>query len=74
MKFILEFDETESYEHEVCCKSLDILLLLDNLDSEIRSALRKECGEFAKLDVETLEKIRDWVWEQRHFRNIPELK
>jgi len=73
MKLILEFDETERYEHEVACKGLDILILLDDIDQEIRSALKHECGEFAKLDVETMEAVRAWIWEQRSKRNIPEL-
>jgi len=73
MKLILEFDETERYEHEVACKGLDILILLDDIDQEIRSALKHECGEFAKLDVETMEAVRAWIWDQRTTRNIPEL-
>ncbi len=73
MKLILEFDETERYEHEVACKGVDILILLDDIDQEIRSALKHECGEFAKLDVETMEAVRAWIWEQRSKRNIPEL-
>lgn len=73
MKLSLEFDETERYEHEVACKGLDILILLDDIDQELRSALKHECGEFAKLDVETMEAVRSWIWEQRSKRNIPEL-
>ena len=73
MKLTLEFDETERYEHEVACKGLDILILLDDIDQEIRSALKHECGEFAKLDIETMEAVRAWIWEQRSKRNIPEL-
>ena len=74
MKMVLEFDESERYEHEVACKSLDLLLLLEDIDSELRSGLNYECGEFAKCDVETIGKLRDWIWEQRRDRNIPELK
>jgi len=73
MKLTLEFDETERYEHEVACKGLDILILLDDIDQELRAALKHECGEFAKLDVETMEAVRAWIWEHRSKRNIPEL-
>jgi len=73
MKLILEFDETERYEHEVACKGLDILILLDDIDQELRSALKHECGEFAKLDVDTMEAVRAWIWKERSDRNIPEL-
>ena len=74
MKMTLEFDETERYEHEVACKALDILILVDDIDQELRSALKHECGEFAKLDEDTMEAVRAWIWEQRSQRNIPELK
>ena len=73
MKMTLEFDETERYEHEVACKALDILILVDDIDQELRSALKHECGEFAKLDAETMEAVRAWIWQQRSDRNIPEL-
>ena len=73
MKMTLEFDETERYEHEVACKALDILILLDAIDSELRTALKYDGGEFAGLDVNSMEKIREWIWEQRTKRNIPEL-
>jgi hypothetical protein len=73
MKLTLEFNETERYEHEVACKGLDILILLDDIDQELRSALKHECGAFAKLDVEAMEAVRAWIWEQRTSRNIPEL-
>lgn len=74
MKMTLEFDETERYEHEVACKALDILILLDAIDSELRTALKYEGGAFAKMDEDTMEAVRAWIWEQRSERNIPELK
>ena len=74
MKMTLEFDETERYEHEVACKALDILILVDDIDEELRSALKHECGESAKLDEDTREAVRAWIWEQRSDRNIPELR
>ena len=73
MKMTLEYDETERYEHEVACKSLDILILVDDIDQELRSALKHECGAFAKLDEDTMEAVRAWIWEERTKRNIPEL-
>ena len=74
MKMTLEYDETERYEHEVACKALDILILVDDIDQELRSALKHDGGEFAGLDVNSMEKIREWIWEQRTKRYIPELK
>jgi len=73
MKMTLEFDETERYEHEVACKGLDILILLDDIDQELRSALKHESGEFANLDADTMEAVRAWIWKERSDRNIPEL-
>ena len=74
MKMTLEYDETERYEHEVACKALDILILVDDIDQELRSALKHESGAFEKLDEDTMEAVRTWIWEQRSDRNIPELK
>jgi hypothetical protein len=74
MKMTLEYDETERYEHEVACKALDILILVDDIDQELRSALKHESGAFAKMDEDTMEAVRTWIWEQRSERNIPELK
>jgi hypothetical protein len=73
MKLILEFDDSERYEHEVACKALDVLILVDDIDQELRSALKHGGGEFAGLDFNSMEKIREWIWEQRTSRNIPEL-
>jgi hypothetical protein len=73
MKMTLEYDETERYEHEVACKALDILILVDDIDQELRSALKHESGAFAKMDEDTMESVRAWIWEERTKRNIPEL-
>jgi hypothetical protein len=47
---------------------------VDDIDQELRSALKHESGAFAKLDEDTMEAVRAWIWEQRSDRNIPELK
>ena len=73
MKMTLEYDETERYEHEVACKALDILILVDDIDQELRSALKHESGAFSKMDEDTMEAVRAWIWEERTKRNIPEL-
>lgn len=74
MKLTLEFDETERDEHEICCRAIDLLILLDDIDSELRSAIDHESGAFAKCDSETIEKIRDWIWNERNDRRIPEFR
>jgi hypothetical protein len=47
--------------------------LVDDIDQELRSALKHESGAFAKLDEDTMEAVRAWIWEERGKRNIPEL-
>lgn len=71
----LEFDlATESYEHEVATRAIDILIVLDAIDAELRSALKYESGAFGKCDMETVEKIREWIWDKRIQERIPELR
>ena len=73
-KATLEFNLPEQeWDFKYACAGLDALLTLNDIDQELRSALKHECGEFAKLDVETMEAVRAWIWEQRSKRNIPEL-
>ena len=69
----MQIESQKRYEHEVACKALDILILVDDIDQELRSALKHESGAFAKLDEDTMEAVRAWIWEQRTSRNIPEL-
>jgi hypothetical protein len=71
----LEFDlTTEAYEHEVATRAMDILIVLDAIDSELRSALKYETGAFGKCDLDTIEKIRSWIWDKRSQERIPELR
>ena len=53
MKAILEFDLPEDqHDHAYALAGVDALLVISDLENEIRSKLRYDCGEFAKFEVE----------------------
>jgi len=75
MKAILEFELPEdSAEMRYALAGLDALLVLSDLDNELRSLLKHGAGAFAGLDEKTIERVREWVWDQRSTRNLPEVR
>ena len=53
MKAILEFNlPEEEPEHRYALAGIDALLLISDLENEIRSKLRYDCGEFREFNVE----------------------
>jgi hypothetical protein len=93
MKATLSFNLPEDQdEHRYALSGVDALLLINDLENEIRSKLRHDCGEFKKFraniwdeesgkylneeiegDDQTLERVWNWIIEQKQYRNIPEL-
>ena len=53
MKAILEFNlPEEEPEHRYALAGIDALLLINDLENEIRSKLRHDCGEFKEFTAE----------------------
>ena len=53
MKAILEFNLPEEQDdHAYALSGLDALLVINDLENEIRSKLRYDAGEFKEFDVE----------------------
>jgi hypothetical protein len=84
MKATLEFTLPEERVEHICAvKGMDAILIVDDLLSEIRSFLHHEGGEFkswrnedgtqCKGDFETLEKVRNYIWELRKDNEIPDV-
>lgn len=84
MKAFLEFNlPEEEPEHLAAVKSVDSILLIDDLLNEIRDFLRYGSGEFQEWKDEnetlqtahaaTLEKVRAFIFAQREERQIPDL-
>ena len=72
MKATLEFTlPDDKVEFECASKGLDSSILIDDLSNEIRAALKYESGEFAKLDPDTLEKVREWLFNEITERRLP---
>lgn len=91
MKATLTFKlPEEEPEHRYALAGVDALILISDLEAEIRSKLRHDCGEFREFAVErygdngvttervkgdddTLEKIWQWIIDQKQARSLPEL-
>ena len=52
---------------------LNALCLLDDLDNELRNKTKYDGGIFADYDGDTIEKVRQYLWELRNERRLPEL-
>lgn len=84
MKATLEFDlPEEQHEHSYAVHGIDALLLINDLEQEIRSFMNHSCGEFAKWrndddkqcqgDFETLQRVWDFILREKESRRLPEL-
>lgn len=84
MKAILEFNLPEDEaEHKYALAGLDALLLIHNLEQEIRQLLRHGGGEFQEWRNEegevfkgcpkTLARVRQWILAEKQERLLPEL-
>ena len=84
-KATLEFNLPEQeYDFKYACAGLDALLTLNDIDQELRSAVRYNTGEFThyiddetkerkECCVETLHHVRKVINEMVHERKLPEL-
>lgn len=76
MKGILEYDLSDpddADQFKYAQAGLSVLCLLEDLDNELRSKTKHDGGEFRDCDGDTIDKVRKYIWELRHERNIPEL-
>jgi hypothetical protein len=75
MEAILKFNlPEEKSDHAYAVAGLDALLVISDILSECRSKLKYESGEFKDCDDATIEKVRDFIVELKHHRNLPELE
>jgi hypothetical protein len=75
VKTILEFNlPEEKPELDYALAGVDALLVISDILSECRCKLKYDSGEFKDCDDATIEKVRDFVVELKHHRNLPELE
>lgn len=56
MKAVLEFNLPEEQEdHAYALAGLDALLVINDLENEIRMKLKHNCGEFKEFDIESFD-------------------
>jgi hypothetical protein len=84
-KATLEFNLPEQeWDFKYALSGLDALLTINDLDQELRSAMKHECGELShyrddetgerkKCCYETLELVRSKLWEIHNKYKLPEL-
>ena len=84
MKATLEFDlPEEEQEHRYALAGVDALLLLNDLEEAIRELLHSDCGYFTEWTneegeicegcPETLQRVWNWIIEQKQERKLPDL-
>ena len=84
MKAILEFNlPEEEHEHSYALAGIDALIVINDLEADIRSFMRHDCGEFAKWrndddkecsgDYDTLQRVWDVIIRMKQDRRLPEL-
>lgn len=74
MKATLTFDlPEEAQDHKYALAGTDALIVISDILSEIRSALRYESGELKDCDADTLEKVSDLIYRLKQDRQLPEL-
>jgi hypothetical protein len=82
MKATLEFDYPEDErDHKYALAGLDALLLINDLENEIREMLRRDGGHFKKWIDEndkqqsgcyaTLERVWQYIIDQKEERRLP---
>jgi len=84
MKATIEYQlPEEEHDMKYALAGVDALLVLDDIDNEIRSYLKYGSGELRQFVTEegkecpacheTLEVVKAWIWERRRERNLPDL-
>ena len=74
MKAILEFSLPEDqHDHKYALAGTDALIVISDILSEIRSALKYESGELKDCDADTLFKVSDLIYRLKQDRQLPEL-
>jgi hypothetical protein len=79
MKATLEFTlPEEEYEYAAAIKGVASLCVLDDLLGELRNAVKYNSGPLSEasevdeaVNMITLEKVRDYIWELRNIYGVP---
>lgn len=75
MKAILEFDLPEDqHDHKYALAGCSALIVISDILNEIRSKLKYDSGLFKDCEDNTLEKVRDYIVDLKHDRELPELQ
>jgi len=68
MKGILEFDLPEEHEeHDLALNAWKYMIVLSSFDNRMRGILKQETEDY---DYDTVNKLRDELWEMLRDNNI----
>lgn len=74
MKATLEFNlPEEDAEHSYALAGLDALLVIDDVVQELANGLNNQYGTFRECDIETIEKVIEYIVAQKDSRRLPDL-
>lgn len=74
MKATLEFDlPEERAEHSYALAGVDALLVIDDVVEELANGMNNQYGTFKDCDVETLERVIEYIVAQKDSRRLPDL-
>lgn len=74
MKATLEFDlPDEEPEHRYALAGVDALLVIDDVIEELANGMNNQYGTFRDCDIETLEKVIEYIVALKDSRKLPDL-
>jgi hypothetical protein len=74
MKATLEFNlPEEEQEHRCALAGVDALLVIDDVVEELANGMNNQYGVFKECDIETLERVIEYIVAQKDSRRLPYL-
>ena len=74
MKATLEFNlPEEEQEHRCALAGVDALLVIDDVIHAIANGINDQYGAFKECDIETLERVIEYIVAQKDSRRLPDL-
>jgi molybdopterin/thiamine biosynthesis adenylyltransferase len=74
MKATLEFNlPEEEQEHRCALAGVDALLVIDDVVEELANGMNNQYGVFKECDIETLERVIEYIVAAKEERKLPNL-
>lgn len=74
MRATLEFNlPEEEQEHRCALAGVDALLVIDDVVEELANGMNNQYGVFKECDIETLERVIEYIVAAKEERKLPNL-